>query len=202
MEEFWRWLNENAAAVTALATVLLAGVTYIYVRLTGRATKSAGDTAAATARAAEAAERQVRLQTMPYLVPTYLRLFENDGGHLEIEVRLRNEGAGAALNVSAAVAYFRGGFEDREQTPFRRLVGSISPGVYYPNEDAQEKSWVLPSAQRDLGSWLRAAGDENYGLVVVCADATDSWLQFVYWKARNRTEVEAIEKPHEAGYDD
>ncbi len=193
--EFWTWLTENAVPVTALATVVLVAVTTVYVISTGQAAKSA-------AKAAEAAERQVRLQTMPYLVPSSLRLFVNDAEFFEVEVRLKNDGAGVALNVAAAVAYFRQGFDDREQTPLTHLQGSISPGAFFPPEQAQRKSWVLPSAQHDRDSWTRAVDSEDYGVVVICSDATDSWLEFVHWKARNRTEVKEIPKPADADYQD
>ena len=202
ISDWWKWLGDNAAQVTAAATVLLACVTAFYVRSTWQAAKSADATAKATVKAAEAAERQVRLQTAPYVVPTFLRLFLNDGGHFEIEVRLRNDVAGAALNVSAAVALFMGSFDDRIQAPFRHLVGSISPGGSFPPEGSQEKSWVIPTGTREEDSWRAAIGNESYGLVVICADAAGGWWQFVYWKRRNRTEVEAIDRPVEAGYED
>jgi hypothetical protein len=124
VEEFWTWLNKNAAAVTALASVVLAGVTYAYVRSTRKAIMSARDTAEATARAAGAAEKfamsAAQLVELEFLPVVWGRLGSHSSHSkmgepkYSVQVYARNVGRGVALRVEC---WLTAGGENSEPWP-------------------------------------------------------------------------------------
>lgn len=169
MEVTLDWLNDNAGAVTAIATVLLAIITAIYVGFTRSLSKRSTQSALAAERSASAAEQALRVSSTPVVLWDSLVLRENPGGFPEIEYRLHNAGPVAAIDVYVAAIRYPVDHEPI-QTPFRESTELIAPNHMFPLPEAQESSFVIPSDGNEREQWLIAGGNNSYGLVVMYRD--------------------------------
>jgi hypothetical protein len=146
----------------AFATVVLAIVTWKYVRLTR-------DLAQAARRLIAVAEQSLRLESTPIIVWDYLRTFLNDNGRLEAEYRLRNAGSSFALNAEVALERYPVDGEP-VMTYLRRTGVSLAPGGVQPADGRNHLSHVIPLRDDEREQWRHAVRNESYGLVTYYYD--------------------------------
>lgn len=93
----------------------------------------------------------------------------NDARDPELDYRVTNTGAVAALDVSLAPIRYPVEGEPRQE-PYRNVASVIGPGETYPSEGTQEASMVIAASGDNKVNWIHAVGNDSYGLVAMYRD--------------------------------
>ena len=129
------WLNNNAGAVQAVAVLVLAGVTYFYMRSTGKMANSASEQAEAVKQQADASVKMAEEMSQQRIyegkpVLDIKRIVPPDDPSSQWEYDqqnhawyvVRNIGRGAAINIYANVV------NEAPDHSMREALGALGPG--------------------------------------------------------------------------